>query len=71
MSPPSPLFMCRKAEEPKTLFRWPFSSMTETELMPNAAAVVSERAEGKSKKGEGLRKPNFERPPNRTRNWRL
>ena len=54
MSPPSLLFMGRKAEEPETIFRWPFPSMTETDLMPNPVAVDSERAEGKSKKGEGF-----------------
>ena len=65
MSSPPSLFMCRKAEEPKTLFRWPFPSMTETELMPNPVVSDSERAEGKSKKGEGLWEPNSERLPSR------
>jgi len=70
MSPPSPLFMPHKAEELKTLFRWPHLLMTETDLMSNPVADDSERAEGKSKKREGLWKPNSERLPNRTRNWR-
>ena len=39
--------------------------MTETDLMPNPVAVDSERAEGKSKKREGLWKPKSELPPNR------
>jgi len=64
MSPPSPLFMPHKAEELKTLFRWPHLLMTETDLMPNPVADDFERAEGKSKKREGLWKPNSERLPN-------
>jgi hypothetical protein len=39
--------------------------MTETELMPNPAAVDSERAEGKSKKRERLWEPKSEPAPNR------
>ena len=48
-----------------------FPSMTETDPMLNPVAGVSERAEGKSKKGEGFRKPNSERLPNRNHNRRL
>ena len=65
MSPPSPLFMPHKAEELKTLFRWPHLLMTETDLIPNPVAEDSERTAGKSKKREGLWEPNTERPPNR------
>jgi hypothetical protein len=39
--------------------------MTETDLMPNPVAVDYERAEGKSKKRQGFRKPKSELPPNR------
>ena len=45
--------------------------MTETDPIPNSVTVDSERAEGKSKKREGFRKPKSELPPNRNRNWRL
>ena len=65
MSPPSPLFMPHKAEELKTLFRWPHLLMTETDLIPNPVAEDSERTAGKSKKREGFRKPNSELPPSR------
>jgi len=58
--------MGRKAEESKTLFRWPFPSVTETDLMPNPAAVDSERDAGMSKMRKSLWKPNTELPPNRT-----
>ena len=70
MSPPSSLFMRHKAEEPQTLFRWPLYLTTSTDLMPNPMVGDSERAEGKSKKREGLWKPKSELPPNRPRNWR-
>ena len=43
-----------------------FPSMTETDPMLNPVAGVSERAEGKSKRREGFRKPNSEPSPNRT-----
>jgi hypothetical protein len=38
--------------------------MTETDPIPNPVTVDSERAEGKSKKREGFRKPNTEPEPN-------
>jgi hypothetical protein len=38
--------------------------------MPNPVADDSERAEGKSKKREGFRKPNTEPAPSRTLNFR-
>jgi hypothetical protein len=44
--------------------------MTETDPMPNPVADDSERAEGKSKKREGFRKPNTEPAPSRTLNFR-
>ena len=71
MSPPSSLFMCRKAEESQMLFRWPLPSVTETDLMPNPVAVDSERDAGKSKKQEGLWEPKSERLPNRNSNRRF
>jgi hypothetical protein len=39
--------------------------MTETDLMPNPVVGDSERDAGKSKKRNGLWKPNTEPPPNR------
>jgi hypothetical protein len=65
MSPPSPLFMCWKAEESQTLFCRHFSSATETEPIPNPVPGDSERAAGKLKKREGLWKPKSELSPNR------
>ena len=44
--------------------------MTETDPIPNPVAGDSERAEGKSKKRQGFRKPKSESPPNRNSNWR-
>ena len=46
-------------------FRWPFPSTTETDLMPNSVVGDSERFAVESKKWEGFRKPNTERPPSR------
>jgi hypothetical protein len=57
--------MGHKAEESKTLFRWPFPLLTKTDLMPNPVAGDSERAAGKSKKQNGFLKPKSEPPPNR------
>ena len=63
MSPLISLFMAHEAQESQALFRWPFSLMTETDPIPNPVASQSERAEGKSKKREGLWEPKSERPP--------
>ena len=55
-----------KAEESQTLFCRIHFSATETEPIPNLVVGDSERVAGKSKKRKGFRKPNTERPPNRT-----
>jgi len=71
MSPLIALFVGYQAEEPQTLFRWPFRLPTETEPIPNLVVGHSERDTGKSKRRNGLWEPNTEPPPSRNRNWRL